>query len=308
MKKEFKELKNLLPGLKENISLKKYTTFKIGGLAKYFYIAKTKQELISAIKTAKKHNLPFFILGGGSKLLISDFRYDGLVIKTENKEIVFNEEKNMIIAGAGVLLWDIVQLCLKEGLCGTEWFAGIPGVVGGSVRGNAAAFNGVMQDIVKKVEVFDAEALTIKKINNKECQFEVKNSIFKKNKDLIIVSAEFQLKKGNTIEIKEKVQKYLKTRNQNHPLDFASAGCIFINPNNASAGHLIDQCGLKGKTIGEAQISKKHANFIINLGNAKANDVVQLIELAKKEVKQKFGVDLEEEIQFVVPVPKLPSR
>ena len=288
----------LLPELKTNVLLKDYTTFKIGGPAKYFCIVKTKHELIKAIKMARTSNLPFFILGGGSKLLVSDNGFNGVVIKNEIHEIEIKEGVN-IYAGAGALLWDTVRFALKQSLSGIEWAIGIPGTIGGAVRGNAAAFNGFMKDIVKSVQALDCLTLKVKEFSNEECQFSVKNSIFKQNKNLIILSAEIQLKKGNQDESKKKIQEYLKLRKQKQPLEFASAGCIFVNPESEPAGLLIDKCGLKGTVIGNAQISEKHANFIVNLGDAKADDVLQLIQLAKEKVSKKFSIELIEEIQYL---------
>ena len=285
----------------KNVVLAPYTTFKIGGPAKYFCIAKTSQDLIKAVKTAKQDNLPFFILGGGSKMLISDKGFNGLVIK--NNCLRFNLkqiEQNRIIAEAGVQLSDLISLCLKESLSGLEWAAGIPGAtIGGAIRGNAGAFGSHIKDIVVQVNAFNCLTSDFKQFNNAECEFDYRNSIFKKNSDLIIMSAELKLEKTNQQEIKQKIKQVFDYRNNNHPMNFPSAGSIFVNPQNESAGSLIEQCGLKGKTIGNAQISEKHANFIINLGKASADNVIQLIKLAKNKVSKKFNIVLKEEINLL---------
>ena len=278
-------IQKLLPGIKKNVLLKNYTTFKIGGRAKYFYIAKDKEDLIRAITLAKKMKLPFFILGGGSNLLISDRGFNGLVIK-------FGQP---------------LSLYVSKGL---EWAVGIPGTIQGAVCGNTGAFKQSMQDAVKEVEVFDVKTGEIKNFKNKDCQFSYKDSIFKKKKNLIILSVKIKnrasegsededenevliaSKKSNAQKIKE----YLDYRKERQPLNFPSAGSVFKNPPGFSAGELIDECGLKGKKIGNVKISEKHANFIVNLGRGEAKDVMRLIKIIKNRVKKKFGVVLEEEI------------
>lgn len=301
----------ILPGIKRNVSLKTHTTFKIGGQAKYFFKAPTKENLILAIKTAKKFDLPFFILGGGSNLLVSDRGYKGLVIKQQTMSSKIQDNK--IFTEAGLLLGRLVNLAAKNNLIGLEWAVGIPGTIGGAIRGNAGAFGKSMKDIVGKVEVYDIKDKKIKTFKNKNCHFDYRESIFKRNPNLIILSAELQLKKGPPVggkkEIKEKMKEYLDYRKKTQPLEFSSAGSIFKNPLPSqvlkkfrrarifSAGELIEKCGLKGKKIGKVKISRKHANFIINLGNGKAKDVKKLIKLIKDKVKNKFGIVLEEEIQ-----------
>lgn len=292
------KIEKLLPGIKKNILLKNYTTFKIGGPAKYFFIAKSKQELIEAVKTAKRANLPFFVLGGGSKLLISDKGFKGLIIKIINTKYKILNTK--IIAESGTTLAELVNAATRAGVSGLEWAAGIPGAtVGGAVRGNAGAFGGSMADIIKNVEVFNTKDLKIKNFNPKDCQFGYRESIFKKNKNLIIVSVALQLKKITKKNIKKKIERYLSHRKKIQSFKFPSAGSIFKNPKGFSAGELIEKCDLKGKRIGNVKISEKHANFIVNLGGGKATDVKKLINLVKNKVKNKFGIILEEEIQIL---------
>jgi UDP-N-acetylmuramate dehydrogenase len=272
---------------KRNVLLKNYTTFKIGGAAKYFYTAKTKEDLIEAIKKAKNLNLPFFILGGGSNLLVSDKGFSDLVIK-------FGQPLSSYVSK------------------GLEWAVGIPGTVQGAVCGNAGAFKKSMKDVIESVEVFDTETGKVKIFKNKDCKFSYRDSVFKKNKNLIILSVKIKTKKSNT----KKIKQYLDYRKQTQPLNFPSAGSIFKNLPAFPAGFLVEEdkssslpfavarviekCGLKGKKIGNVKISEKHANFILNLGQGKAKDVIKLIKLIKKKVKNKFKINLEEEIQFLV--------
>ena len=280
----------------KNISLKKYTTFKIGGKAECFYKARTKHGLIKAIKWAKKESLPFFILAGGSNLLIPDKGFKGLVIKTENCKLKIKNYK--IEVGAGALLGKLVNASANVNLSGLEWAAGIPGTVGGAVQGNAGAFSKTMKDIIREVEVFDIKRNIERKFKNKDCFFGYRTSIFKKNPHLIILACLIGLKKGDKQNIKEEMQEYLKYRDEHHPKK-PSAGSIFMNPKGASARELIDVCGLKGKRIGQAQISKVHSNFIVNLNGAKSKDVVKLIDLIKRIIYKKYKIKLKEEIQIL---------
>jgi UDP-N-acetylmuramate dehydrogenase len=282
---------------KKNISLAPYTTFKIGGAAKYFYTVKSIEDLTGAVKLAKKEGLPFFILGNGSNVLVSDKGFDGVVIKIENCKLKIVNCK--ITVDAGVLLTKLVNESVKAGLTGLEWAAGIPGTIGGAIRGNAGALGSSMADLIKTVEVFDITNLKIQTFENKDCKFGYRDSVFKHNKNLIIFSAELELKKGDRKKSEKLIKEYLKQRKEKQPLEYPSAGSIFKNPNGRAAGYLIEQCGLKGKKIGKAMISEKHANFIVNLGNAKAKDVKKLIDLCKEKVKEKFGIELEEEIEYL---------
>ncbi len=294
-------LKNKLPGLIENAPLKNYTTFKIGGLARYFFEAKTEKDFIKAIKAARKLNVPFFVFGAGSNLLVSDNGFDGIIIKCQMSAIKHKQQGNTYIvkAEAGAKLMDIVDFALQRSLYGLEWMAGIPGTIGGAIRGNAAAFGGITQDVATRVMAFDVVRHRKILFTNIDCEFAVKNSIFKQDPNLIIFDVEIELEKGDKKESQKKIDEYLKLRKQKHPLDLPSAGCIFVNPPNNSAGLLIDKSGLKGIKIGDAQVSEKHANFIVNIGEAKAKDVVALIKLIKTRVKEKFSVELKEEIHYL---------
>jgi len=270
--------------------LAKYTTFKIGGPADFFVEVEKEEELVKLLKLLRELNLPYFILGGGSNLLVADEGFRGIVIKIANCELRITNCK--IIAGAGVSLGKLVELSAENSLTGLEFAAGIPGTVGGAVRGNAGAWGEAIGDKVKRVKVLTPQG-EIKWIDASDCQFSYRQSRFKKTKE-IIWEVELELEKGDRKEIKEKIEENLAKR-ASQPKE-PSAGCIFVNPKPFPAGELIDKCGLKGKRIGDAQISPKHANFIVNLGNAKAADVIRLIKLIKEKVKEKFGINLEEEV------------
>ena len=301
-------LKKILPAVQYDVLLKKHTTFRIGGKAKYFFEAKRKKDLILAVKLAKKLKIPFYILGGGSKLLISDKGFDGLIIKVKNSD--FKIKNRRVWAEAGLSLQRLVEITLAKGLSGIEWATGIPAAtLGGAVRGNAGAFGKSMKDIVRTVTVFNANENKILVLKNKDCKFQYRNNIFKKNPNLVILSCEMEFIKKKKSEIKREMSGYLQHRKEAHPLNFPSAGSIFENPKKKStpkgkidafiAGFLIARCGLAGKKIGGAKISEKHSNFIINVGDAKEKDVKELIKLVKEKVKQRFGIELREEIQYL---------
>jgi len=307
-------IQKLLPGVKKNILLKDYTTFKIGGPAKYFFEAKTKEDIIKAIIVAKQLKLPFFVLGNGSNLLVADKGYKGLIIRIMNYELGIKNKKIMV--GAGVTLGKVIATATKNNLSGLEWGIGIPGTIGGAVWGNAGAFKKSMQDIITSVEVLDIKKSETVVLKNKDCRFGYRKSIFstqggsaaggKQKNNLVILSVEIILQKANKTKIKNQIKEYSDYRIKNQPLNFPSAGSVFKNPclpagrqTKVSAGKLIEDCGLKGKIIGGAKISEKHANFIVNFKNAKANDVKKLINIAKNKVKNKFSIILKEEIQYL---------
>jgi len=294
-------MQKILKNLQKNILLKNHTTFKIGGPAKYFFKAKTNEDLMEAIKWAKERNLLFFILGGGSNLLVSDKGFDGLTIKCQMSNVKCQNFN--ILSDAGAKLVDLINSATENNLSGLEWAAGIPGTIGGAIRGNVEAFGSSFARLIKKVEVYDAKKEKIKTFINKDCQFKYKDSIFKQNPDLIILSSIINLKKGETEKIKKQICDNLNCRAKNHPLNLASAGCVFKNYYNKKklipAGWLIEKCGLKGTRIGKTEISQKHANFIVNLGNAKAENVLNLIKIIKKKIKEKFKIELQEEIQYL---------
>jgi len=289
-------LQHPVSGIKQNVALANHTTFKIGGPAKYFYQVKNFNEIVELVKIAKKAKMPYFILGGGSNILVSDKGFNGLVIKITSYELRITDCS--IIVDAGILLNKLVDETVKAGLTGLEWATGIPGTVGGAVRGNAGAFNRSIADNIKSVKALKIPELRITDYGLQELKFGYKDSIFKHNKD-IILSVEIKLRKGNKDKSKQIIKEHLAYRDKHQPLQFPSAGCIFKNPEGKHAGYLIEQCGLRGVKVGGAMISEKHGNFIINTGGAKARDVKKLINLCKEKVRKKFKLELEEEIEYL---------
>ncbi len=274
----------------KNQKLAAYTTFQIGGPADWFCQAKNEKDLIKAIAFCQKGKIPFLIFGGGSNILFSDKGFRGMVIRMQNRGITVKDEK--VIAGAGTPLNELVKMMVENSLAGLEFLAGIYGTVGGAIVGNAGAWQQNIGDKVKRVRILNKNN-QFKWLNQEECQFTYRQSRFKKSQEMIL-EVEFELKKGDEKEIKEEIRDNL-TRRGKQPQE-PSAGSIFVNPKPKSAGLLIEACGLKGKKIGKVQISERHANFIINLGGAKATDVLELIALARKRVEEKFKITLQPEI------------
>jgi len=287
-----------LSDFKKDVSLVPHTSFRVGGKTRYFFCAKSKDKLIEAVKLAKENKLPFYIISGGSNVIAPDSGFAGLVIQVHNSSFAINELK--IRAEAGVLVSRLVKEAAEAGLSGLEWAAGIPGRVGGAVYGNAQAFGENIGRVVAEVEYFDARDLKIKRSIRAQCRFSEKNSLFKNNKDLIILKVLIKLKKGDRNKINQRIKEILNIRRSRQPLEYPSAGSFFVNtPPNPPSSSLIEKAGLKGARCGQAQVSEKHAGFIVNLGGATCKDVLDLARKIKSEVKRKFGITLEQEVQVI---------
>ena len=310
--------------LRKDIPLKEYSNYKIGGKANYFYEFKTKDDLANAIEEYKKIDpslSSIFILGKGTNVLFSDEGFEGLVLKNEitGVELSYNE----IIVKSGTLMDELVSFAVDNALSGFEWAGGLPGSVGGAIRGNAGAFGGEMKDNLIEVESVNLHSLKFVVRNNSDCKFGYRQSVFKtdEGRDEVIISAKFATRKTNTEEIKEKTQEKIDYRKNKHPLEYPNIGSTFKNipiekvPADVveefknyikndpfpvlPVAKLIASTDLIGKRVGGAQVSEKHPNFIVNLGDAKAKDVLELIEIMKKEIETKYRVSLEEEIMIL---------
>ena len=299
--------------------MKRYSNFRIGGQAKYFKEAKTAEELVEAIKGAKEKNIPIYILGGGTNILWSDKGFDGLVLKPDFNFI--EVEDFYLTAGASVPMSKLVQAAVSRGLAGLEWAGGLPGTFGGAVYGNAGAFGGEIRDIVVEVMSLDTETMELKKRNNIECEFGYRASVFKKRGKEIILQATVKLEPGEKRILYESMMAKINYRKRRHPLEYPNIGSIFKNvpvgnldkeladPHRLvvktdpfpviPAAYLIDKAGLRGVSFGGAMISPRHPNFIVNVLDAKAGDVLALIELIKEKVKEKFKIQLEEEVRII---------
>src|SRR3989344_6336165 len=325
-----------LKGLKQNVILAQHTTYKIGGPTDYFISVKNFEELKKALQFAEDNSLTFFVLAGGSNVLFSDEGYRGLVIKINNKELKINGDE--ITVDAGVLMNGAVSQSVANNLAGLEWAGGLPGTVGGAIRGNAGCFGGEIKDIIESVKSFDIEEMKTVERTASECAFGYRNSIFKqKHGTEIILSAvlKLKLKRGVEDEIRRDIDEKIAYRKERHPLEYPNIGSIFKNvPLEAvcgkgseayeaavrdgkvsykgseftvktdpfpviSAAKLISESGLRGMTRGGAAISEKHPNFIVNTGGATAANVKDLIAIAKSAVLKKFAITLEEEPEIL---------
>ncbi len=307
----------------ENVSLAPYTSFHIGGPAKYFVQVKTDEEIAVALDRAKKLKVAYFILGGGTNLLISDKGFDGLVIRMSNSYELFDGVHAK--CGAGCSLQKFIDESVALGLAGLESMAGIGGTVGGAIRGNAGAFGQSIEGVIKKVYAIVGGA--IKEFSHKDCGFKYRDSVFKREK-LVITSAEFQFARGDASLLKARVKEIITMRNSRYNEDWQCAGCVFKNVDlqtvqvdekkvikalditeeeykeatkhkKLPVSFIVDKLGLKGKKMGGAQIAQEHGAFIINAGGAKAEDVVMLMSYVTTKVRNLLGIQLEPEIELV---------
>jgi UDP-N-acetylmuramate dehydrogenase len=272
--------------------LQKYTTWRVGGPADLLYRPTELSECAEVLQLAWQHQIPVNILGVGSNVLVADQGLRGLVILTEGlRKIVWQE--NLVTVGSGVLLSHLSRLAAEKGLAGLEFAAGIPGSLGGAVVMNAGAYCDSLEQVIVSAKSLDREG-KLKTYSKEELALGYRNSIFKQRKELI-VEIKLALQRGNISEIKERMTRYLNLRRAKQPLEWPNAGSVFKN-SGQGAGRLIEGVGAKGWRVGDAQISEKHANFIVNLGEAKASEIMTLIREVQKAVKQKYNVELETEV------------
>ena len=289
--------KNNIGKYEENVSLAKHTTYRVGGNAKIFVYPKNKEKLINLLNFLKNNKIKYKILGNGSNTLFSDKEYDGVIIKLDCFDNI-KYFRNTVTAEAGVNLIKLSNQTVKKGLAGLEFATGIPGTVGGAIYMNAGAYKSDMGYITKSAKVLTPN-LEVIVMTNKELDFHYRTSFLQKNKDYICLEATFELRKNDKNLLLEIVEDRKKRRIESQPLEYPSAGSVFRNPENLFAGKLIEDLGYKGYSIGGAKVSEKHANFIINYNNATSKDIKDLIEFIKKEVKEKYDVDLKVEQEFV---------
>ena len=279
-----------------NESLKKHTTYGIGGPADLMIFPKSKQDLIKVIEIINENKIQLTILGSGSNVLVSDNGIRGAVISLKNSLKKIEVDENILYAECGTMLGKIVKHAVKNNLIGLENLNGVPGTLGGALIMNAGAWGGEISENLIHVEVINSKS-EIQKIQKKDLNFSYRQSSF--NKDDILLSAKFNLKKADKDIIKENFIEAQSGRKKSQPLNKRSAGSLFKNPKNNSAGKLLDEAGLKGFSIGDAKISEKHANFFINDGDATSKDMLMLIKKAHKEVKDKFNVNLSLEVKLM---------
>ena len=279
-----------------NESLKKHTTYGIGGPADLMIFPKSKQDLIKVIEIINENKIQLTILGSGSNVLVSDNGIRGAVISLKNSLKQIEVDENILYAECGTMLGKIVKHAVKNNLIGLENLNGVPGTLGGALIMNAGAWGGEISENLIHVEIMNSKS-EIQKIQKNDLNFSYRQSSF--NKDDILLSAKFNLKKADKDIIKENFIEAQSGRKKSQPLNKRSAGSLFKNPKNNSAGKLLDDAGLKGFSVGDAKISEKHANFFINDGDASSRDMLMLIKKAHKVVKDKFNVNLSLEVRLM---------
>ncbi len=274
--------------------LSKYTWMKVGGSADYYLEPADQNDLVDIVNYLQQNNFPYLILGRGSNVVVSDDGIRGVVINLESALQSLRLQGDCVVAEAGVWLQKFVDFCIQHEFAGVEMLAGIPGTIGGAVVMNAGAHGGQISDHVIYVEVLRGEHVV--RVPKENADFSYRHSAFSRD---IVLNALFRMPKGDKDDLAKRRKELILKRNETQPLELPNSGSMFKNPPNTFAAKLIEQAGLKGKRIGNAQISEKHANFIVNLGEAKAADIVQLLDLAQRTVYQNSGIQLELEVRLL---------
>lgn len=282
--------------IKIDEKLSEYVNFKVGGPADILLIPNSKEQVIKSIKICKENNIPFYLIGNGSNILVRDGGFRGVVLSLKNvKNIYVDGEK--IEAECGVMLKEVSDKAIENSLTGFEFACGIPGTIGGAVFMNAGAYDGEISKVIESAEVID-ENCNIIRLLREELDFGYRSSLVMK-KGYTVLSAVFKLEKGQVKTIKELIEDLTNKRESKQPLEYPSAGSTFKRPTGYFAGKLIQDAGLKGYSIGGAAVSEKHSGFVINKGNATAKDITDLIKHIQDEVKKQFGVDLHPEVRII---------
>ena len=277
-----------------NEKMSKHTTFRTGGAAKVFVCPENVEQLQKTVKLLEKAETEYFILGNGSNLLVSDTGYDGVIISLRNFADIHLDDENVILAEAGAMNSAIASFARDNSLTGFEFAAGIPGTIGGAMIMNAGAYGGEMKLVTKAVKVMTSEGECIR-LDNAAMRFGYRTSALK-GKKFIVLSVLLELEKGSAPEISEKMQELALRRKEKQPLEFPSAGSTFKRPEGYFAGKLIEDAGLRGYSVGNAQVSEKHCGFVVNKGGATSSDIFKLIEDVKSKVFEDAGIMLEPEV------------
>lgn len=286
--------------IKTNEDMSKHTSFKVGGKADIFIKINDIQDLKYILDFTKKNNIPLTIIGNGSNVLVKDNGIRGITIYLNFDDIQIDEKQNgevIVTVGSGVKLAMLAVILQKKGIAGFEFASGIPGTIGGAIRMNAGAYGKEMKEVVENVTYIDEEG-NKHKLENEQMDFSYRHSRFKEKQE-IIIEAQLKFQKEDAEKIKERMDEYRKARMEKQPIDMPSAGSTFKRGTNYISAKLIDDAGLKGYEIGGAQVSEKHAGFIVNKGNATAQDILDLIDYVIKVVYEKFGKILELEVEVI---------
>lgn len=309
-----------LPGVILHEAMSKHTNFRLGGPAALYVVASSSDGLLTAVQTALQAGIPFYVFGGGSNILVSDDGYEGLMIQAANREMSIHE--NRVKCESGVITAFVARKSAEAGLSGFEWAVGVPGTIGGAVYGNAGCFGGEIKDVVATVDAYRLSDGSRMEYPNAACAFGYRDSLFK-HEPHVILGCTLTLQPGDTDAAMRTLNEINARRKAKQPLAEASAGCMFknfdfrdeselkalrrnsdiprgmIEAKRLSAGWLVDQAGLLGKTMGNIKVSDKHGNFIINTGGGRAQDVIAMTSLVKMKIRDEFGIMLEDEVQLV---------
>ena len=283
--------------LRENEPLSKYTTFKVGGAAGALVSPDSKEALVQTMALIRKHGLSFKVIGKGSNLLPSDEAFDGVVVRLDKGMDYSSLEGEILTAGAGASTVVLANQMAKLGFSGLEFISGVPGTLGGAIYMNAGAYNREIKDILIKALILD-EAGNFLWLTGEELQFAYRTSILQQNSCWVVVEAVLQLEAGDHEEISELMKSRRQRRMESQPLNMPSAGSTFRNPLPHASWYLIQEAGLRGLTVGGAQVSEKHCNFVVNIGNATASDILALIGEVQDAVRKKYGVELHPEVEM----------
>jgi len=295
MKLSYNELSKLQYDKEFNYPMKKYTSLRVGGKADLIIYPNNSKELIGLLNLMRKKDIPWVVLGGGSNTIVYDRGIKGVVVSTKKLRKIEFRNSGKILAEAGAVLGTILNKTINRGMSGFEFSAGIPGTVGGGIFMNAGANCGEIKDVTERVWIWDGNKEV--PIDRADINFEYRKSNLPEN--CVITKALFQLKISSKEKVERKVKDYLDKRSKTQPIKYTNTGSIFKNPPQEPAGKLLEELGLKGFKIGGAKISEIHANFIINSGNASTNDILELIEFAKKQALAKRGINLETEVSII---------
>ena len=284
----------------EDVPLNKYNTYHIGGITKYLVSPLSINDLVEVIKILDENKVPYFILGNGSNVVLSSKKFEGAIIRLNNiAGIAIHPELSRAYAEAGAMFPKLVMESIEKGLTGLEFAGGIPGTIGGSIYSNAGAYNACIMDYVESVTVLNKDTYEIEELEHEDITYSYRNTMFKEEKKYIVLSAKFYLKPGEKANSLAILEDRKRRRLESQPLEYPSAGSVFRNPDGDFAGRIIEECNLKGTSIGGAEVSEKHANFIINKDNATSDDVYELINLVHDTVLEKTTVDLKIEQEFI---------
>lgn len=282
----------------KDVEMKDYTSFKAGGKANKMVICEREDEVIETLREIREKNEKYIMLGNGSNTLVKDSGFSGTVIKLGDSFSKIIRTGNNLVCGGNTLMSVVAKYALREGLTGFEFASGIPGSIGGAFFMNAGAYGGEIKDIAKSAKIVSHDTLELKEVGLSDMGLSYRHSAFQENGD-IILSVEISLEEGNKSEIESTMKDLAKKRNSKQPVQFPSAGSFFKRPEGHFAGKLIQDSGMKGVSVGGAQVSELHGGFIVNKGNATATDIIQLMELVQKKVYEKFGVSLEPEVRII---------